>query len=87
VDGTKNNALLCNYWGMDNRYRKFDILIDGEKVATEDLNKYKASKFYEIVYNIPAKLTEGKQQVTVTMKAGPHNSAGPVYGTIRMMRE
>ncbi len=87
VDGNAANLLLCNYWGMDNRYRKFDILVDGEKIATEDLNKYKASRFYEIVYAIPANLTKGKQQVTVTMKAGPHNSAGPVYGTIRMMKE
>lgn len=87
VDGSAVNSLLCTYWGMDNRYRKFDILIDGEKMTTEDLNKYKASRFYEIVYTIPAALTKGKQQVTVTMKAGQHNSAGPVYGTIRMMRE
>lgn len=87
VDGAASNALLCNYWGMDNRYRKFDILVDGVKVATEDLNQYKASKFYEIVYKIPVNLTQGKQQVIITMKAGPQNSAGPVYGTIRMMRE
>lgn len=87
TDATAVNSLLCTYWGMDNRYRKFDIMIDGVKIATEDLNKYKESKFYEIVYPIPAELTKGKQQVTVIMKGGPHNSAGPIYGTIRMMRE
>lgn len=87
TDPAATNSLLCNYWGMDNRYRKFDILVDGVKVATEDLNQYKASKFYEIVYPIPLELTKGKKQVTVTMKAGPHNSTGPVYGTIRMMRD
>jgi uncharacterized protein len=87
TDPVAVNSLLCTYWGMDNRYRKFDILIEGVKVATEDLNKYKESKFYEIVYPIPAGLTKGKQQVTVIMKGGPHNSAGPVYGTIRMMKE
>jgi DUF1680 family protein len=86
TDPAKANSLLCSYWGMDNRYRRFDILIDGVKIATEDLNQYKASKFYDIIYNIPEELTKGKQQVTVTMKAGPHNSTGPVYGTIRMMR-
>jgi DUF1680 family protein len=86
TDPAAVNSLLCTYWGMDNRYRKFDILIDGVKVATEDLNKYKESKFYEIVYVIPAELTKGKQQVTVIMKGQPHNSAGPVYGPIRMMK-
>jgi hypothetical protein len=87
TDSAAVNSLLCTYWGMDNRYRKFDILVDGVKVATEDLNKYKESKFYELVYPIPVELTKGKKQVTITMKGGPHNSAGPVYGTIRMMRE
>jgi DUF1680 family protein len=87
TDPAAVNSLLCTYWGMDNRYRKFDILVDGVKVATEDLNKYKESKFYEIVYAIPAELTKGKQQVTVVIKGGPHNSAGPIYGTIRMMKE
>ncbi|SFD56447.1 hypothetical protein SAMN05518672_102436 [Chitinophaga sp. CF118] len=72
---------------MDNRYRKFDILVDGVKVATEDLDKYKESRFYEIVYHIPAEQTKGKQQVTIVMKGGPHNSAGPVFGAIRMMKE
>jgi len=87
TDPAAINSLLCTYWGTDNRYRKFDILVDGVKVATEDLNKYKESKFYELVYTIPAELTKGKKQVTITMKGTPHNSAGPVYGTIRMMKE
>lgn len=87
TDPARVNSLLCTYWGMDNRDRKFDILIDGVRVATEDLNKYKESKFYEIVYDIPAELTHGKQQVTVTMKGVPHNSAGPVYAPLRMMKK
>jgi hypothetical protein len=87
VDANSNNSLLCTYWGMDNRYRKFDILVDGEKIASEDLNRYKASKFYEIIYNIPVNLTKGKQQVTIIMKAGPQHTAGPVYGPIRVTRE
>lgn len=86
VDPSGSNSLLCTYWGMDNRYRKFYILIDGVKVATEDLNKYKASKFHEIVYPIPQELTKGKQQVTVKLQAEKGNSAGPVYGTVRMLR-
>ncbi|GAA0546488.1 glycoside hydrolase family 127 protein [Chitinophaga japonensis] len=88
VSPDQANSLLCTYWGMDNRYRIFDILVDGEKIATEDLNKYKASKFYEIVYPIPAALTEGKEKVTVKLQAkGGNNNVGPVYGTVRMMKE
>ncbi|WP_246269525.1 beta-L-arabinofuranosidase domain-containing protein [Chitinophaga oryzae] len=86
VDSSAANSLLCNYWGMDNRYRAFDIFIDNVKVATEDLNKYKASKFYEIVYPLPLAVTRGKQTVTVKLQAHPGNSAGPVYGPVRTIR-
>jgi DUF1680 family protein len=87
VDPSTTNNLLCTYWGMDNRGRNFDILVDDVKIATEDLNKYKASKFYEVTYSIPADLTKGKQQVKVTFKPAAHNMAGPLYGEVRMMRE
>jgi DUF1680 family protein len=80
VAPTKANTLLLTYWGMDNRGRVFDVLIDGEKIATEDLNKYKESRFYDISYPIPPALTKGKQQVKVSFQAKPNNSAGPFYG-------
>ncbi|WP_343746583.1 beta-L-arabinofuranosidase domain-containing protein [Chitinophaga sp.] len=86
VDSSMENSLLCNYWGMDNRYRTFDIFIDDVKIATEDLNQYKASKFYEIIYPLPVAVTRGKQTVTVKLQARPNNSAGPVYGPVRMIR-
>ncbi len=82
----KANSLLLTYWGMDNRGRTFDVLVDGQKIATEDLNKYKESRFYDISYPIPPALTQGKQQVKVTFQARPSNSAGPVYG-IRNVRQ
>ncbi|OQP64302.1 hypothetical protein A3860_20225 [Niastella vici] len=86
VDSAAANTLLCTYWGMDNRGRTFDILVNDVKIATEDLNKYKASKFYEIVYTIPANVTRGKVTVKVTFKPALHNMVGPVYGEVRMMR-
>lgn len=86
VDPAAANSLLCMYWGMDNRGRTFDILVNDVKIATEDLNKYKASKFYEIVYAIPADITRGKETVKVTFKPAIHNMVGPVYGEVRMMR-
>ncbi len=85
VDPNKENEIQMSYWGMDNRGRVFDILVDGKPVATEDLNKYKGSRFYDIRYPIPVSLTQGKEKVTVTLKAAAGNSVGPVYGNVRMM--
>jgi DUF1680 family protein len=78
--------LVASYWGMDNRGRKFDILVDGEKVGSEDLNKYKESKFYDITYRIPTSLTNGKTKITVKFQPKEMNSAGPVYG-VRLVKE
>ncbi|HEY8937125.1 MAG TPA: beta-L-arabinofuranosidase domain-containing protein [Cyclobacteriaceae bacterium] len=86
VDAEKSHSLIATYWGMDNRARTFDILVDGEKIATEDLNKFKESKFYDISYSVPQALTKGKQTVTITFKGKPHNQAGPVYG-VRLVKE
>ncbi|BAU55151.1 hypothetical protein MgSA37_03332 [Mucilaginibacter gotjawali] len=81
VDPDKQNTLINTYWGMDNRGRIFDILVDGVKLTTEDLNQYKESKFYDISYNIPIESTKGKQKVTIKLLPKPGNSVGPVYGS------
>jgi hypothetical protein len=80
------HTLIATYWGTDNRGRTFDILVDGEKITTEDLNRYKESRFYDISYPIPAQLTKGKQTITVKFQARPNNAAGPVFG-IRLVKE
>jgi hypothetical protein len=85
VDASKENEIQLTYWGMDNRGRVFDILVDGKPFATEDLNKYKGSQFYDIRYPVPVSLTQGKEKVTITLKAAAANSVGPVYGNVRMM--
>lgn len=86
VDADSKNSLLCTYWGMDNRGRIFDIQIDGVTIATEDINKYKASKFYDISYPIPQELTKGKEMVVVKFLPKANNSAGPLYGC-RVIKE
>ncbi len=79
--------LIGTYWGEDNRGRNFDILVDGEKIATEDLNKFKESKFYDITYRIPTTLTNGKTKITVRFQPKDNNNAaGPVYG-VRLVKE
>ena len=86
VDSSAKNDIICSYWGMDNRDRVFDIMVDGVKVATENLNKFKDSKFYYITYPVPEELTRNKQQVIVNFKAVGNNNVGPVY-EIRMVKE
>ena len=88
VDSTAANTLLCSYWGDDHRGRLFDIQIDGQTIATQNLASFKQSKFYEIGYPIPEQLVKGKQTVTVKFVAhNKHTAVGPVSGVIRMVRK
>ncbi len=73
------NHLILTYWGMDNRARRFDILVDETKIASEDLNKFKESKFYQISYAIPIELTKGKKTIKIKLVPKAGNNAGPFY--------
>lgn len=54
---------MCRKW--KNNKMRVSPSVDGANIAMEDLNKYKASKFYDISYPIPQELTTGKQTVVV----------------------
>jgi len=85
VDPNDNNTLICTYWGEDNRGRVFDIFINDTKMATEDLTRFKMSKFYDVGYSIPKDITSGKSTVSIKFVPKKNNSVGPVYG-IRMVK-
>jgi hypothetical protein len=71
--------LLCNYWGGDGGNRAFDILVDGEKVATQQLEGDKPGQFFDVIYSIPQAMTQGKEKVTVKFQAHPGAIAGGVF--------
>jgi len=73
-------ALAVDYWGGYPGSKTFDILVEGEEISTEDISNKKDGHFVNVVYDIPDKLTFGKEKITVTFKAHPGNTAGPVFG-------
>jgi hypothetical protein len=82
---TDINTIVCTYWGMDNRNRTFDIMVNDKVVGTEDLGKFRTNKFYDIGYPVPKELTAGKSTVIVKFVPKKNNNAGPVYG-VRMAK-
>ena len=40
--------LVCTYWGSDGGNRVFDILVDGEKIATQKLAANKPGEFFDV---------------------------------------
>ena len=54
--------LLVIYWGSDAGGREFDILIDGQKLATQKLESNKPGQFYDQMYPLPKELIGSKDQ-------------------------
>lgn len=80
VDNTKDNYLYVRYWGDDTAFesdgktynRQFDIFIDDIKLSSQRLNADKPGTFFDVFYQIPADLLNGKERVIV--KFAPENS-------------
>ncbi|MDQ1257088.1 MAG: uncharacterized protein QG656_1689 [Candidatus Hydrogenedentes bacterium] len=72
-------TLVCTYWGEDVPPRDFDVLVDGEKIATESFNRNKPGEFYNQEYALPEALTKGKTKITVKFAAHPGNMAGGAF--------
>ena len=85
VDPTVSNELVVTYWGGEIDNRVFDILIDGQKIATQTLLENKPNAFFDQSYPLPGALTHGKSTVTVRFAAHPAAIAGGVYG-VRTMK-
>jgi hypothetical protein len=73
------NILLLTYIG-DDKDRKFDILVDGVKLAYVEWNGGTTGKFYDNEYNIPVELIGNKTSVTIKIDANHGRTAGRVFG-------
>jgi len=77
--------LIITYWGSETGNRTFDVLVDGQKMATQALHRDKPEKFWDKVYPLPEDLTKGKSKATIRFQALPGNYAGGVFG-VRVVR-
>lgn len=81
--------LLVTYHTEERAKRTFDVLIDGQLMGQQTLERFPpgsaAGRFFDIEYKIPAELVTGKQKVTVRFNATGGHEVGAVYG-IRIVR-
>ena len=85
VDPTAANELLVMYWGSDEGNRVFDVVVDGERIATQRLTGERPNEMIQIAYPLPAGLVRGKATVTVRFQAHPDATAGGIFG-LRVLR-
>jgi DUF1680 family protein len=74
-----SQELVCTYWGGDSR-RQFDILLNGTKIATQQLAADRPNAFFDVTYAIPPELIQGRESVTIRFQAPSRGMAGGVFG-------
>jgi hypothetical protein len=81
-------ALVVEYWGGYTGSKTFDILIDKEYLATQNITQMKPGKFVYVQYDLPDKVFMNKNKITVTFYPHEGHRAGPVFGvrTIRLQK-
>ncbi|HSV74185.1 MAG TPA: beta-L-arabinofuranosidase domain-containing protein [Chthonomonadales bacterium] len=80
VDPESPVDLVLTYWGSDAGGRTFDILVDGQRIATQTLNNSHPGRFFDVVHPLPDAVTRGKARVTVRLQAHPGQTAGGLFG-------
>lgn len=87
TQGNKSLTLWTRYWGNESGNRAFDILVDGEILAEENVGgKWNTDGFQVVEYPLPQSMVEGKESVTVTFRAKEGNIAGGLFG-LRLLSE
>jgi DUF1680 family protein len=73
-------ALVVTYHSDQPRPRRFEILVEGTRVAEETLPAGGASRFLDVEHPLPPALLEGKAKVTVRFQALDGREIAAVFG-------
>jgi hypothetical protein len=73
-------TLNCRYSGSEKKDHVFDIAVDNQIIATQNLTALAAGHYVDMEYKIPESLTRGKTEVKVEFQAHVGMTAGGLYG-------
>jgi len=89
VDQTESQTLVITYFTVERATRTFNILIDGQLVGEQRIERSvpgsAAGKFFDVEYKIPFQLLKNKKKVTVRFQATGGNEIAGVYG-VRLIK-
>ncbi len=73
-------SLKIRYWGNESGQRNFDILVNDEIIANEDVvGKWNVSSFQNVEYAVPSKLLKDKTTTEVKIASKANNYAGGLF--------
>jgi hypothetical protein len=71
---------VTTYYQNEWRTRPFDILVDGQKVGEQTVERGAVPRLFDVEYAIPAALVKDKKTVTVRFEATGDNEIPGVDG-------
>ncbi|MCL2410353.1 MAG: glycoside hydrolase family 127 protein [Treponema sp.] len=83
--GNENVRLMLRYWGNWDGERAFDILIDDQLLANEDIAKFAKGDFINVEYPVPNEMVKGKDFIRVKFQCIGDNIAGGVFN-VRLLK-
>jgi len=84
VDPAHPMALVVTYYSDEWQKRSFEVLVDGERVGEQVVEKSSPPRFFDVEYAVPGALIRDKKSVTVRFQATDGNEIAAVFG-IRMI--
>ena len=82
----RSMTLNCRYSGSEKKDHVFDIAVDSQIIATQNLTAIASGHSVDMEYKIPASLTRGKNVVKVEFQAHAGMTAGGLYGCQMLKR-
>jgi DUF1680 family protein len=79
VIGGQPMALVLEYWGGFTGSKTFDVLVENQKIATENISGKKDGAFLDVQYEIPEELTVNANKITVKLMPHEGHRAGPFF--------
>jgi DUF1680 family protein len=73
-------ALILTYWGGDSGDRIFDILVNGQLLASQTLANNTPGKFFDVTYPLPKDWLKDRKSITIRVQGHPGATAGGIFG-------
>lgn len=79
-------SMAFEYWGGFPGSRTFDIVVNGKKIATENISSVKPGEFFYKYYELPDDLTVEGGKIKVKLIPHGGHRAGPLFSARTMKR-
>ena len=84
LEGGAANVLVVTYQTDNRRIRTFDILIEGQRVASQTLEPNGESRFFDVEYTLPPALVAGKPRARYGSKRPTATKSAPCSASARI---